>query len=61
MLILMRRRDENIVITAPSGEKITIQMKRCTPTAGWIGIDAPKAYRILREELISRGWKTSKQ
>jgi carbon storage regulator CsrA len=54
MLVVSRRVDERVVITTPGGEKLSIMVVRIDAGSSRrvrIGIDAPKGYRILREEL----------
>ena len=51
MLILERKTNESIIITTPSGERITIHMYDTTRGKAKVGIDAPKEYLILRDEL----------
>ena len=62
MLILTRKRDEEVVIETPAGDLIRVVVT----DAGWadgkirvrLGFDAPKAVRIHRKEVrdaIQRG------
>lgn len=50
MLVLRRRENEQITITAPSGEVITITLVK-SGICPKIGIEAPASYSILRKEL----------
>lgn len=56
MLVLRRLVNEGITITAPTGEKIRIvvtdaSLDRGKPSVA-IGIDAPRSYLIVRDELV---------
>lgn len=51
MLVLSRKLDEIIDVTAPNGERLKIQVVRLNRDAVRIGIDAPGAYRIRRREV----------
>jgi carbon storage regulator len=48
MLVLSRRRQERIRI----GDDITITVVRISQNSVRIGIDAPQALKIVREELL---------
>ena len=59
-LVLSRFAGESIIITTPSGETITIRVSdiktkhadsTCLPKCR-IAIDAPRAYRVMRQELV---------
>lgn len=50
MLCLSRKKDQRIFIDAPNGTRITITYLGGIDKAR-IGIDAPKDYHIVREEL----------
>ena len=52
MLILSRKHNESITITTPSGENIEITILEGKGTQVKVGIDAPKDYLILRDELL---------
>ena len=54
MLILARRKEECIVITTPTGEVIKILVMDAYHGFVKQGIDAPKEYKILREELLAK-------
>lgn len=53
MLILSRKSKERILlIDEATGDRITVAVVETRPNTSRIGIDAPKRFRILREELI---------
>ena len=55
MLVLTREIDERIVVCTPSGERIEIV--NCGVLVGGrtrIGVNAPRNYTVLREELQGR-------
>ena len=55
MLILIRKRDERILIrNQETGEEIVILLVRSGTRAARIGIQAPQTYRIRRAELDGR-------
>ena len=60
MLVLSRKRDEKIIMTTPSGEKIVLTVIRIDRYRVRLGIDAPDEVTILRSELID-GNKKKKQ
>jgi carbon storage regulator CsrA len=54
MLILSRRLNEKVILTLPTGERITIQVigwKSGTPLTVRLGFDAPQEIAIHREEV----------
>jgi carbon storage regulator CsrA len=51
MLVLSRREQETIVIETPTGDVIHVMPTRIRDGRVQIGIDAPPAYIIHREEL----------
>ncbi len=51
MLVLSRKIAEPIIITSPDGVKITLMMVDVRGDKARIGIDAPREWRILREEV----------
>lgn len=57
MLVLTRKLGESIVIA----EDITVTVVRIKGNQVRIGIEAPKAVRILREEVRRRSKKTGPQ
>ena len=52
MLILERKSNESIIIETPDGNTIKIHMIDTTRGKAKVGIDAPKDYLILRDELV---------
>ena len=50
MLVLSRRRGEEIKLVLPSGEVITVVVKEKTA----VGIDAPRNVQIVRGEIYQR-------
>lgn len=51
MLVLTRRTDESFDIEVPGGDVITVRMLKCSPGRAKMGIEAPKEYKISRDEL----------
>jgi len=51
MLVLSRKRDEEIVINTPGG-LITLTVTELRGGKVRLGIEAPRGYHILRSELI---------
>ena len=54
MLILQRRRQEEVYIVAPDGTRITIMVTRIDGDRVKLGIDAPSDYAIHRREVAER-------
>jgi len=52
MLVLGRREGERIVCELPDGSRIWVRIDRIKAGSVRVGIEAPPAVRILREELI---------
>lgn len=53
MLMLSRKSKERILlIDETTGDTITVAVVETRPNTSRLGIDAPKRFRILREELI---------
>ncbi len=52
MLVLSRRRDERIYATLKTGETIVVTVCHIAGDSVKLGIEAPPAVRILREELL---------
>ena len=52
MLYLTRREGERIRILAPTGEEIWIVIKDIGYGKVRLGLDAPREWEIMREELI---------
>jgi carbon storage regulator CsrA len=52
-LVLSRRVEESILITAPNGDEIIITVVRCTGQAK-LAIEAPRSYRVDREEIAAQ-------
>jgi carbon storage regulator CsrA len=50
MLALTRAENESIIITLPTGEKITVTILGKNK----IGIDAPREVSVIREELKNK-------
>jgi carbon storage regulator CsrA len=49
MLVLKRQKDERIILTLPDGSRITVQV--VSGGSVQLGIDAPPAVGIWREEI----------
>ena len=60
MLVLARRVGEEIVITLPSGEEITMIVSRIVQGTVKIGINAPDHIRVDRREVVDIRKKESK-
>ncbi|MDO4571134.1 MAG: carbon storage regulator [Planctomycetia bacterium] len=54
MLVLARKKNESIIVTAENGESITIVVKNIGRGVVRVGIDAPKDTLVVREELTTR-------
>ena len=54
MLVLARRENESIIVTAPDGTRIKITIVTCYVGKARVGIDAPLKFTIHREEVQSR-------
>ncbi len=54
MLVITRRKDQEIVIVTPSGEKILLKLLRCSPASVKIGLEAEEDIRIIRGEIIEK-------
>lgn len=52
MLVLSRKRDEEIVITTPAGEQITITVVEIRTDQVRIGFTAADTVTIMRKELL---------
>jgi carbon storage regulator len=52
MLVLTRKNNEQIIITIPNEKEIVIRVVQISSNQVKIGIDAPKEFLILRDELI---------
>lgn len=55
MLVLSRRRNEQLIIETPTGERVTITVTDLRQISAKLGIDAPRSWRIIRKEL-EHGW-----
>jgi carbon storage regulator CsrA len=55
MLVLSRNHQESFTVITPSGEEIIIRVLDATRDKAMLGIEAPKDYLILREELQKTG------
>ena len=51
MLVLSRKVNEKVIITAPDGTQIVLMMVEVRGDKARIGIDAPMTYTINREEV----------
>ena len=51
MLVLSRKRDEDIQIVTKSGEVIRVRLNYIDGKSVKLGIDAPKSVKVLRGEL----------
>jgi len=49
MLVLTRRKNEVLTITTPKGEAISIMIVRAESGSCRLGIEAPRDFRILRD------------
>jgi len=54
MLVLSRRLDESIVISAPRATEIKIRVVRIRKGTVRIGLDAPADVKFLRSELTAQ-------
>jgi carbon storage regulator CsrA len=54
MLCLTRKENEEIIITTPQGDKITLIIKRHTRDRAIIAIDAPSHFSIDRGEIYEK-------
>ena len=54
MLVLSRKVNEKVIITAPDGTQIVLMMVELRGDKARIGIAAPTTYTIYREEIQSR-------
>jgi len=54
MLVLSRFRDEKIIVQTPSGEEITIMIVDVRGDKVRVGIEAPQAYAVHREEVAEK-------
>ena len=54
MLVLSRKVGEAVIITAPDGTQIVLMMVEVRGDKARIGISAPTAWTIYREEIQSR-------
>lgn len=55
MLVLERKKDEKVTVETPCGVKVEVMCVRTGTGNVRIGIDAPKAWKITREELMAEG------
>lgn len=51
MLVLMRRRDEEIYIHCPDGSTLTVAVVRIRDGAVYLGVEAPRDYQISRDNM----------
>lgn len=54
MLILNRKRNQRIVLTAPDGQRIYVELTDVRGKKAAIGVEAPREYRVDREEVALR-------
>jgi carbon storage regulator len=54
MLVLSRKVNEKVIITAPDGTQIVLMLVEVRGDKARIGIAAPTTYTIHREEIQSR-------
>lgn len=54
MLVLTRKVGDKIVIEVPGREPILIMLARIDGNQARIGVEAPRDYRILREEVTAK-------
>ena len=54
MLVLSRKVNEKVIITAPDGTQIVLMLVEVRDDNARIGIAAPTTYTIYREEIQSR-------
>ena len=54
MLVLSRKVNEKVIITAPDGTQIVLMLVEVRDDKARIGIAAPTTYTIYREEIQSR-------
>jgi carbon storage regulator CsrA len=55
MLVLSRKPGERILLRSDDGEEMEICLVRIGPNNARIGIDAPRRWNIVREEIAGRG------
>lgn len=60
MLVLTRKPGERIVIETENGERIVVALCQLRVGQVRIGIEAPRNFRIMREELIENKENDSK-
>ena len=53
MLVLSRKRDEEILITTPAGDRITIKVIEIRADQVRIGFEAADTITIMRQELLA--------
>jgi carbon storage regulator len=61
MLVLSRKKNETIVVTAPDGTRLVLTVVQIRGDKARIGIDAPKDYAVHRgeiQELVDNGYKS---
>lgn len=61
MLVLSRKEGESFSMLTPGGETITVRLNGTEYGRASIGIEAPKAVKILRDDLIKKSSKWSKR
>lgn len=54
MLCLTRRPGEGVTITTPDGTEIKVYIGHMHGLQAKVSIDAPKEYKIVRNEIIGR-------
>ena len=54
MLVLTRRNNESLIITAPTGEEIHVILMNAQHGQAQIGVIASSGYNIKRNELLKK-------
>ncbi len=54
MLVLSRKKQEEIIIVTPQGEEIILKVIKINETSIKIGLEANADYQILRGELLEQ-------
>ena len=58
MLVITRKDQQSVIITAPNGDIITIQIINIQPGQVRLGFEAPLHYAIDRKEAVERNMIT---
>ncbi len=56
MLVLKRQEGQEIIISTPTGDELVITI---TEGSCGVGIQAPREYKILRDELLDKAYQYS--